>query len=233
VFVDVLGRAPGRGTYIKPIPSVVEAALAPKGLARIFRGRARHLGLEAKRPPLDDVAGPTTPTTAGAIAAMVLDRATELVALARRAGQLEVGTEAVRQALEHMGPGSTLVLARDLGENTTRSVQERAERAAHGSRHRRFGTKASLGARLGRGPTGVLLCTPGPLADRIAAEGYRFEALIGSSAVRAESREQTREAVRASGGGTDRQEAHPVAAFESPSHVGPSGGEGRTTRYFE
>lgn len=187
VYIDLRARVPGRGIYIVPTASVVDAALTPKGLSRLFRGRARGLGpvgppgagfeepaAEAHEDPRRD-----GPRPSEAIGQLLLERAIELVALARRAGQLEIGTDAVLDALRQSVPGATLILARDLGRSTDRRVREACEGGSAPPRIRVFGTKNRLGGVLGRAPTGVLLCSPGVLADRIAAEGRRVAEALG------------------------------------------------------
>lgn len=168
-YVDLRGVAPGRGVYIVPDADVVGRALSPKGLGRLFRGRAAGFG-------------PVGESADGAVAAieeLLLRRAVELVALARRAGQLEIGFEAVVEAVLKSPSGTTLVLAEDLAEGSRQSVEQAVERAKWLVRRRRFGTKSGLGSAMGRGETGILLCKAGALADRIGAEGARLGRLRG------------------------------------------------------
>ena len=187
VFVDVLGRAPGRGIYIVPDRNVIAAALSPKGLNKLFRGRAGGLGFapEAeKTQAVDDLKSPHTPSSpSDHIARLLSDRAIELVALARRAGQLEVGTDIVLQALDKRVNGSVLILAHDLSSRTARRIHEQLTGEQQGRVKYQpevcvFGSKDDFGAALGRAPTGVLYCSPGTLADRIATEGKRLSALV-------------------------------------------------------
>lgn len=178
VFVDVLGRGAGRGVYICPNRDVVAAALSPKGLAKIFRGQARALGFapKAEHERISDGETPQNPFSPSEyIAQLVLDRAVELIALARRAGQLEVGTDIVLQGLKKNISGSLLVLAHDLSPRTAHKVREQVR--SDSVRVRVFGSKDHFGEALGRGSTGVLYCVPGNLADRIAAEGIRLASL--------------------------------------------------------
>lgn len=182
VFVDLLGRGPGRGVYISPDRTVIAAALSPKGLDRIFRGRARGLGFapEADHPSPEQGTEPRDRNhPSDFISRLLLRRAVELVTLARRAGQLEVGTDVVLQGLVKKTSGSVLVLAQDLSSRTAKKVHEHVHEQS--VRVRVFGTKDLFGNALGRAPTGVLHCLPGTLADRIAAEGIRLERLNQSN----------------------------------------------------
>ncbi len=178
VFVDVLGRGPGRGVYIYPSRKVVAAALSSKGLAKIFRGQARALGFAPKAEQERISAGepPQAPFSPSEyIARLVLGRAVELVALAKRAGQLEVGTDIVLQGLKKNRDGSVLVLAQDLSSRTAQKIREQIR--SDSVRVRVFGSKDRFGEVLGRGSTGVLHCLPGNFAERIAAEGMRLAGL--------------------------------------------------------
>ncbi|MEO1230252.1 MAG: DUF448 domain-containing protein [Myxococcota bacterium] len=180
VFVDVLGRAPGRGIYLSPDASVVSAALAPKGLGRLFRGKARGLGPLLQ--PASTQSGRSSSESPSEIIARLLERrAIELVALARRASQLEVGTDTVLETLTKDVGGSCLILARDVGNHTERRIRERLDLTRR-VRLRVFSSKDRFAEALGRGPTGVLLARPGTMADRLAAEGRRLALLSGRAA---------------------------------------------------
>lgn len=179
VFVDVLGKAPGRGVYLSPEASVVSAGLAPKGLGRLFRGRARGLGPLLTPASTESEKG-SDESPPEIIGRLLERRAIELVALVRRAGQLEVGTDTVLETLTKDIEGSCLVLARDVGQHTERKVRERFDLARR-VRLRVFSSKNRFAEGLGRGPTGVLLARPGTLADRLAAEGRRLALVTGQA----------------------------------------------------
>lgn len=175
VSVDVRARAPGRGVYVSPRREVVAQVSTSKGLGRLFRGQAVGVGFR-----LDEDEGDERPS----LPRILGERLTELVALARRAGELTVGAEAVSERVKAgVEAGAVLVLAGDLG----RTTHQRAVAAAlgvEGLRLRVAGAKGRFGEALGRGEAGVLLVSSGTLADRIAAEGKRLVFVEGGSAER-------------------------------------------------
>src|SRR5687768_13465124 len=80
-FVDLLARAPGRGVYVSP--ASLESALSPKGLDKVFKGKAKKLSQEEIEAMVRG--------TADRLEARIV----ELLGLARRAGELQLGTDAV------------------------------------------------------------------------------------------------------------------------------------------
>lgn len=86
----------------------------------------------------------TDPGPAGDRAAL------DMLGIARRAGRLAVGTEAVRSGVE-AGEIDLVVMARDAGENARGRIVPAAEAA--GVPVAEGGTRSDLGAALGRAPT--------------------------------------------------------------------------------
>lgn len=95
------------------------------------------------------------PGEAGALSAL---------GLARRAGRAAVGTRAVREAAA-AGRLELLVLARDAGGNARGRLGRSLTEA--GAPVLECGTRAALGAALGRGPTVAVGVTDPGLASRI------------------------------------------------------------------
>jgi ribosomal protein L7Ae-like RNA K-turn-binding protein len=91
-------------------------------------------------------------------------RALELLGLARRAGAVVVGTQAVRDATRR-GRLGVVVIARDAGENARARVLPLVEAA--GGAWVECGTAASLGGALGRGRTVVAGVEDRRLARRV------------------------------------------------------------------
>jgi uncharacterized protein len=161
-FVDLLGRAPGRGIYVEADRAVLEEALSPKGLGRIFKGKAAELSAE---------------TRAELIARTITqleERILELVTLARRAGQLEIGMDATMRLCRENRVGTTIVAAKDISARSEGELPSGDPNVAVF----RAGTKATLGARLGREEVGIVGVRPSVLSERIRIEGVRFQGLV-------------------------------------------------------
>jgi predicted RNA-binding protein YlxR (DUF448 family) len=160
-FVDILGRAPGRGVYVSPERVHLEATLSRKGLTRAFKDRAA---------PLDE----------GIVERIILDATTrleerilELVSLARRAGKLEIGMDAtLRTVADH--PDALVVAAKDLSERSERSIPEARTVV-------RISDKATLGRRLGRDEVGIVAIRPSVFTERLEYEAERLRAIASTS----------------------------------------------------
>lgn len=181
-FVDLLARAPGRGVYVSP--ASLRDALKPKGLDRVFKGKAKKFSEEEIETMLRE--------TADRLEARIV----ELVGLARRAGVLELGMDSVvraqakRAVSEANGDGwagfarpgpragaPIVVVARDASDRTVRRVEESLGSATL----IRASTKEELGRLLGRDEVGVVSVHPSKLADRISAESKRLAGLTSST----------------------------------------------------
>ena len=164
-FVDLLARAPGRGMYVSP--ASLRDALQPKGLDRVFKGKAKKLSEEEIEAMLRDTA------------ARLEARIVELCGLARRAGVLELGMDSVVRSLVD---APIVVVARDASDRTVHRVEESLGSATLV----RASTKQELGRLLGRDEVGVVSVHPSKLADRISAESRRLAGLTSSSGQEAE-----------------------------------------------
>lgn len=140
LLVDLDGGA-GRGAYVCPARACLTEALRRGGLARTLRRDLRPVAA-------DEILS--------ALAAAVDRKGLALLGLARRAGQVAAGHEAVeaRLASGAGAAGGLLVVARDAG--ATGSALEAAARR-RGVAAVRFGSRSELGQALGRGATAVLL----------------------------------------------------------------------------
>lgn len=176
-FVDVLGRAPGRGVYVEP--EVLEEALGPKAMGRAFRGAARAMTAA----DIEAVIATTRSRLDG--------RLHELLGLARRAGGLTVGMDASLEEMER-GRARVVVLARDLSDRSRAKVVEKIgkvfEAAVEKAGHRpsggagelpriEVGTIESLGQSLGREAVGVAVIGHAVFARRAMIEAERREKL--------------------------------------------------------
>lgn len=162
-FVDLVGRAPGRGVYVRASREVLTGALTAKGARRAFRGRARPLAEAEAEAVVEE--------TYRRLEHRMLD----LVALARRAGACEIGLDATLRALERE-PDLVLVTATDLSAGTEKKVAE-AVRRRTGVRWIRLATKDEIGSRLGRTDVGVLGLRRSPPTTRLGWEADRRRGL--------------------------------------------------------
>ena len=160
---DVMGRAPGRGLYVAPDRETVRAALAPKGLQRLFRGRASALSPEAVEVVLDD--------TGRRLEARIADH----VRFARRAGAVVWGIEEVVAAAADLG---VVVRAADA---SPRSARELAPLEARGVPHVVHGDKRILGEILGKTEVAALGVRPSVFVERILWDGERLRRLTNGA----------------------------------------------------
>jgi predicted RNA-binding protein YlxR (DUF448 family) len=154
LLVDLLGRAPGRGTYVAP----EELPSALKSLPKLFRGQARPLAEGEQQALLSK--------TFERLEARLL----ELIGLARRAGSLAIGMDPVLRSIAS-GEGPVVVLAGDLAEGSRRKIEEAGANVVAGP------SMEQIGQRLGRGPVGVVATSHRVFAPAIRAEAARIQRL--------------------------------------------------------
>lgn len=142
VAVDLAGGQFGRGAHVHASPRCLVAA--PRGLARSFRR------------PVAVSAG----ALARSIVAAAERRARGLIASAARSQEVEVGAERAGQAWES-GKARLLVVARDAAAGASTGPVLRAVAAGEAVA---WGTKADLGALVGKSEVAVLGITSEPLA---------------------------------------------------------------------
>ena len=166
-FVDLLGRAPGRGVYVVCAPEVLLTAVSPRGVGRAFKGKARPMPEDEAKRLVEETVERLT------------ERMLELSGIARRAGRLEVGLDAaLRMAARHPA-GCVVAIASDASART----RERA-RAAVPEIYELFSPKASVGARLGRDEVALIGIRPSRLAERWVVEARRRAGLTGDQVSR-------------------------------------------------
>jgi ribosomal protein L7Ae-like RNA K-turn-binding protein len=105
--------------------------------------------------------------------------ALRVLGLARRAGRVVVGSDAVRAA-SRQGKVAVIVVARDVGE----SARRRLRSALRATPTFECGTMEELGAAVGRGRVVVVAVTDSGLARRAVdgLEGYRPESPVRARA---------------------------------------------------
>lgn len=160
---DVMGRAPGRGLYVAPDRETVRAALAPKGLGRIFRGRATVPSPDAVERMLED--------TRRRLEARIADH----VRFARRAGAVVWGVAEVVAAAADLG---VVLVATDV---SARSARELAPVEGGGVPRLAYGDKRSLGEILGKTEVAALGVRPAVFVERILWDGERLRRLTNGA----------------------------------------------------
>ncbi len=174
--VDVRRRLPGRGVSVHPEPDCLERALHRGGVARGLR-RPVSVAWEVLRAE-----------TASAYRVWV----DGLLVAARGGGHLEVGTDAVRQALRD-GRAEIVLMASDAA-NRRREVERMAAAASVPCLVHR--SRSSLGHLLGRAEVALLAVTEPRFAARIQWAVLRSEAFAGCGA---SMRERTNRGASAQG----------------------------------
>jgi len=151
VVPDLAAKLPGRGAWVSADRASVERAVARKAFNRAFGGPV------------------TVPEDlAGTIERLLAERALNLIGLARRAGELAAGQDAVRLALKAARP-AWRIEASD-GAADGRSKLDRLARAAWGDVPVAGCFEAeAIGLALGRGPVVHASLSEGPQARAFSA----------------------------------------------------------------
>lgn len=146
VVFDLAGRELGRGAWVHPRPNCLAMA-ARGGLDRAFK---RSVGVNAH-------------ALAGAFGAAARSRALDLIGVARRAGQLEMGLAAVEEAVLRGRP-ELVIVATDARAAAAHAFLPPLVRTG---RAQAFGSKADFAACLSRPETALLAVTDARLAREI------------------------------------------------------------------
>lgn len=160
---DVMGRAPGRGVYVSPDAETVRAALAPKGLGRLFRGRAE--------PPSPERVEALVEDTRRRLEARIADH----VRFARRAGVVVWGVAEV------LGTAGALGLVLQARDASPRSASDLAALDARGVPRQVHGDKQTLGEILGKTEVAALGVRPSVFVERILWDGERLRRLTNGA----------------------------------------------------
>jgi predicted RNA-binding protein YlxR (DUF448 family)/ribosomal protein L30E len=148
VVPDLGRRAHGRGAWVHPRPACLVQA-AKRGLPRSFRAPVK-----------------TTPEELWTMIRVAADRRVEsLVSAAWRARKLELGSDAVKDALA-AGRARLVLVATDARAAADTPGVERALAAGH---VRAWGTKAILGRATGRAELGVAAVLDEGLAEALSS----------------------------------------------------------------
>ncbi len=167
IVPDVAGSAFGRGAWLHPRPDCLEGA-ARGGLARSFRAQVTT----------------SAPALATALADAASRRVEGLLSAARRAGQLAIGSEAVKEALI-AGSALRVVVATDARAAAATPWVEEAVRAGRAAA---WGSKDAIGRAVGRSEVGVVAVLDEGFANALSKviEMAHVTAPSGSRNVRAD-----------------------------------------------
>jgi predicted RNA-binding protein YlxR (DUF448 family) len=143
VVVDLGASAFGRGAWVHPSLACIEKA-APRGLSKSFRTQVRT----------------SAAALVGQIRAAAERKVPALLAAARGARALAVGSDAVAEALA-TGSAELVLVATDA---RAAAATQGLDRAVADGRAVAWGTKLAIGGALGRDSVGVVAVIDGELA---------------------------------------------------------------------
>ena len=158
VVPDVAGRLPGRGFWLSARRDTVKTACAKKLFAKAARAQVTVApGLDAE------------------VERLLVRRCLDLVGMARRAGQVVVGFEKVRNHLR-IAEAGVLLAAADGAANGREKVAALAPDAPVID----LFSGAELGAALGRGHAVHAVVAPGAIAGKLLHEAARLAGFRGT-----------------------------------------------------
>jgi uncharacterized protein len=158
---DIDARLPGRGMWLSADRNVLNKALAKNLFARAARATAR-----------------VDPDLPGEVERLLVRRALDTLGLARRAGQVAMGFEQVREALRKAAVAVLLSASDGAADG-----REKLRRLAPGLPLITGFSRVELGSALGRDSLVHVAVAPGPLARRLLRDaerlaGFRRQAVI-------------------------------------------------------
>ncbi len=153
---DLAAKLPGRGAWIEAARPAVETAVRKNLFARAFQ--------RPVKPPAD---------FADTLEAQLAQRCLSLLGLARRAGELSVGYDQVRDKLK-TGKPAWLILAQDSAEGGRTKILRLARATEHDLSVAGCFLASDMGEVLGRGPTMHLALRFGPSAARFTQDVGRL-----------------------------------------------------------
>jgi uncharacterized protein len=168
-FVDVLGKAPGRGVYVAP--DELGRALEGRALVKAFRGKAKGLAPEEVGAFIEETLS------------RLEERVAEILGLARRAGEIAIGMDATLARIaesETRRSELVVVTARDLSARSQGKIEE-ALRGRERVTAFRASNVARLGRALGREAVGIAAVWHPSFSRALAREGERIAGLERSS----------------------------------------------------
>ncbi|WP_187426635.1 DUF448 domain-containing protein [Geothermobacter ehrlichii] len=164
LLVDYRGRLPGRGAYVCPNGECIARAVVPGRLSRAFRRE----GIRADAQDLREQ-----------LAGQIRDKISSLLGMARKAGQVVVGSNLVTDSLARGNDLALVVIARDISPGIREKVERK--RGEVGFFYPDWLAKADIGRILGRAECSVMGIRPGSVADALSRELSRFNTIAGDS----------------------------------------------------
>lgn len=160
VVIDYKGTLPGKGGYVCPIESCIREAFLRKQFSRVFT----VVQVEGVDDFLDR------------LRKLVLDRISSLLSLARKAGKVVDGREAVEKGLER-GIINILVLAEDLSPVSLKDLREECLKKGIG--YYTYLSKDEMGGLIGKGERGALGIVDASFSSLLGKEFERLKSLGG------------------------------------------------------
>ena len=163
VVIDYKGTLPGRGAYLCPTESCIREAFSRKQISRVFKVSQ----IEGVEEFLDR------------LRKLVLDRISSLLSLARKAGKVVDGREAVEKGMEK-GTINLLVFAEDLSPLSFKEMKDTCLKRGIG--YYTYLSKDEMGGLIGKGERGGLGIADASFSSLLGKEFERFKSLgsVGS-----------------------------------------------------
>ncbi|MBI4746707.1 MAG: DUF448 domain-containing protein [Deltaproteobacteria bacterium] len=163
VVIDYKGRLPGRGGYVCPIESCIREAFSKKQISRVFK--------------VSQVEG--VEEFLGRLRKLALDRISSLLSLARKAGKVVDGREAVEKGIT-MGTINLLVFAEDLSPISFKEMKDTCLKRGIG--YYTYLSKDEMGGLIGKGERGAVGIADASFSSLLGKEFERVKSLgsVGS-----------------------------------------------------
>lgn len=158
VVIDYKGTLPGRGVYICPKESCIRDAFSKKQISRVFKG-SQIEGVEE---------------FLGRLRKLILDRISSLLSIARKAGKVVDGREAVEKGMEK-GTVKLLVFAEDLSPLSLKDMKDICLK--RGVRYYTYLSKDEMGGLIGKGERGAVGIADASFSSLLEKEFDRFKSL--------------------------------------------------------
>jgi uncharacterized protein len=164
VVVDYQGKLPGRGAYTHIDAECIKTAIRRQQFDRAFKAKLEKMA--------DD-------ELVAALARQLLERALNLLGMARKSGQAISGSGLVLDTLRGQDPPALLLLADDISEGVAAKLLDKA--GQRGIPCYRLVDKDMLGHLLGKGERSAVALKKGRLAQALEKEIVRYKHIVGES----------------------------------------------------
>ena len=158
VVIDYKRTLPGRGAYVCPIESCIREAFSKKQISRVFKV-SQIEGVEE---------------FLGRLRKLALDRISSLLSLARKAGKVVDGREAVEKGMEK-GTIKLLIFAEDLSPLSLKDMKDICLK--RGVMYYTYLSKDEMGGLIGKGERGAVGIADASFSSLLKKEFERFKSL--------------------------------------------------------